>query len=182
MTRRHTPIFRLDTRFQYATVAFMACYLLTMLLIRARMKHYSKAFHFSYALTISTGILSFIVNRDEFADSIRTTFLEMWFTATMHVCAQYCYDNSNPTLHFISFLGLAIVPGLALVHFPSMSPLDILPLYVATIALATLAFRALLKLGKRAEPLRDEECEMDPIVLQASRPCSVGELGVFGSA
>jgi hypothetical protein len=69
------PIFKLEAPFHYAAMIFMAVYLLIMLFLRARTRYYSTAFRASYALMISMGTLSFIVNRDEFADSIRTTYV-----------------------------------------------------------------------------------------------------------
>jgi hypothetical protein len=50
-----------------------------------------------------------------------------------------------------------MVPGLTLVHFPAMGPLDILPPYVAVVALATIALQELLRVSSQRRPSSDEE-------------------------
>jgi hypothetical protein len=51
----------------------MLLYLLGALSLRVATRYYSQALHFSYGLMIAMGGFSFVVNRDEFADYIRTT-------------------------------------------------------------------------------------------------------------
>lgn len=51
----------------------MSIYWLTAFWLRVMTAYHTTAFNVAYGLTTGTGILSFIVNRDEFADPIRAT-------------------------------------------------------------------------------------------------------------
>jgi hypothetical protein len=68
-----TPIFKFETPFDYTILGLMLLYLLGALSLRVATRYYSQALHFSYGLMIAMGGFSFVVNRDEFADYIRTT-------------------------------------------------------------------------------------------------------------
>jgi hypothetical protein len=68
-------LFRFETIFDFAMLGVMALYCLTMLALRLKTSYFSTAFHVSYALMISTGLLSYVVNRDDFASPIRTTYV-----------------------------------------------------------------------------------------------------------
>jgi hypothetical protein len=69
------PIFNLNTPFDKAMLGLMALYLLIACTLRAKTPYYSTSFHVSYAFMIVTGLLSYVVNRDEFAIPIRTGFV-----------------------------------------------------------------------------------------------------------
>jgi hypothetical protein len=68
-------IFKLNTPFDYVMLGFMGLYLLSAWILRLKTSHYSTAFHGSYALMIGTGLLSYVVDRDDFAIPIRTRFV-----------------------------------------------------------------------------------------------------------
>jgi hypothetical protein len=72
----HEPIFNLNTPFDHAMLGLMGLYLLIAWVLRLKTSYHSTAFHVSYALMIGTGLLSYVVNRDEFANSIRTRFVQ----------------------------------------------------------------------------------------------------------
>jgi hypothetical protein len=74
--KTRTPIFKFETALDYTILGLMILYLLAVFLLRVWTTYYSKAFHISYALTIAMGPLSFVFNRDEFADSIQTTYVQ----------------------------------------------------------------------------------------------------------
>jgi hypothetical protein len=73
--KTRTPIFRFETLFDYTILGLILLYLLVVLFLRLATQYYSKAFHVSYALMIAMGGFSFVVNRDEFANDIRTTYV-----------------------------------------------------------------------------------------------------------
>jgi hypothetical protein len=113
--KTRTPIFKLETPFDYTVLGLMVLYLMFVFFLRVATRYHAKAFHASYALTVAMGALSFVINRDEFADSIHMTYVHpidyhclrsntcsvfaTWFTAALHTGAQYCYDNYNPALY-----------------------------------------------------------------------------------
>jgi hypothetical protein len=70
-----TPIFKFETTLEYTTLGLMALYLLTALFLRVATRYHSIAFYVSYGLMVAMGGFSFVVNRDEFADYIRTTYV-----------------------------------------------------------------------------------------------------------
>jgi hypothetical protein len=56
----------------------------------------------------------------------------------------------------MSFIGLSFIPGLILLRFPSMNPLDILPPYVAVLALIAWA------LSEQGKPTVHRQRQDDP--------------------
>jgi hypothetical protein len=69
------PIFEFKSPYDYVLLGFMVVYLAIALYLRARTTFHETGFRASYALTISMGALAFIVNREEFAAPIRTTYV-----------------------------------------------------------------------------------------------------------
>jgi hypothetical protein len=79
------PIFKVESAFDYFILGCMILYLATMLFIRAKTILFPKAFRVSFGTMISTGLFSFIVNRDEFANGIRSMYVRQplfWIMVT----------------------------------------------------------------------------------------------------
>lgn len=105
------PSFELEATSDYAMLGLTGSYLLLAWILRTKTTYYSTVFHVSYAIMTGTGLLSYVVNRDEFANKASVversaklprltmqSVLEICFTATVHVVVQYCYDNHNVIL------------------------------------------------------------------------------------
>jgi hypothetical protein len=135
--------------------------------------------------------------------------LAMWVSAALHTGVQFFYDNYNPKLyvpcliylekhscpvpnilsrHIILFLIAAIIPIWASMT-SAFSPLEILPPYVALLALAGQAYVALLdlaagiihklqKLAARRPPPYDEENNHSGTELEDCDPLQRQDTGV----
>jgi hypothetical protein len=69
------PIFSLNITFDQAMLGLMALYMLIAWVLRAKTPYHSTSFHVFYAFMRVTGLLSYVVNRDELAIPIRTGFV-----------------------------------------------------------------------------------------------------------
>jgi hypothetical protein len=133
----------------------------------------------------------------------------MWVSATLHTGVQFFYDNYNPKLyvpcllylekhlcpvpnissrHITLFLVAAIIPIWTSATSP-FSPLDILPPYIAFLALAAQLYVALLdlvasivhelrKLATRRPPPYDEENNHSGTELEDLHPLQRQDTGV----
>ncbi|KAH8730524.1 hypothetical protein GQ44DRAFT_446322 [Phaeosphaeriaceae sp. PMI808] len=137
----------------------MIVYLTIVVLIRTKTEYHAQAFSLSLGLGIPTGFLSYVVvlNCKEFPGAARAIVLETWFTTTLHVGAQYCYDNRNPMRHIMSFIMLLIVYVVLLSTFSSLPALGLLPLYTAFVSLVIWAFHESGNLVARRQQQSDVE-------------------------
>jgi hypothetical protein len=72
-TQIRAPIFKIKTPADYVLPCLMVFYLTLVSFLRLKTTFHTEAFRVAFSTAISTGLLSYVVNRDEFADAIRTT-------------------------------------------------------------------------------------------------------------